>query len=682
MKLDMSKFKKISADKQHTIMQHDDGHSIKIAHSRLSPAMRKQLEKLPVHAAEGLEIEELDKPIPKNPIEFEHIAGTSKDEPKRTIASVGKKLEIEAIADDDQPKYAKGQEVDQPLMMADGGQVDKGPRIDPKAAKEIQTGATKSGWQPEQWKKNLKEGLGLASGGEPKTRMAEGGEVAQDSSSVSDQKPITINIGTPQAPQPQLPGQMLPPVPQMASQQAAPNEIPESVLNQAASNMFMMPKDQQALKSGAPQASAPVENPEMKNAIPTSQEEQSTGIAPQAPQVKAPNFMHAYEQQQQATTGIGNAQQQLATAQEQQFKTQASAMNKINQDYTSHIKELELERKSLQDDIKNTHIDPTRYLGNMDTGKKIQTAISLFLGGLGQGPNTALEFLNKQIDRDIESQRATLGKKESLLNANYRQMGNIKDAMAMTKLMMMDTSMAQMNAVAAKSNSQQAVLRSQQMNAQAEAQMAPAMQQLAMNRMLMQAGTSGGVPSQEMLGMLRVIKPEQAKELESRLIPGVGMATVPVPDKVRDEVFKRSNLVKATDHLMKWTKQHGGSLDPKVRAEGEALAAELQQVYRQGVGASTSEGEQKVIENIINSNPGEILAQITTSPKLKALKESMTSSLNTLKKQYGLPEGTPQTDMTPQQKSFAQWAQSNISSKDPSVRQKAQLVLKKLGLTE
>jgi hypothetical protein len=57
MKLDASKFKKISADENETVMEDmESGHSIKIAHKALSPKMRKQLNQLPIHMKDGGEV--------------------------------------------------------------------------------------------------------------------------------------------------------------------------------------------------------------------------------------------------------------------------------------------------------------------------------------------------------------------------------------------------------------------------------------------------------------------------------------------------------------------------------------------------------------------------------------------------------------------------------------------------
>lgn len=51
---DFSKFKKISTDKQSTVLKHKDGHTLKIAHGKLSPKLKSELDKLPIHSfAEG-----------------------------------------------------------------------------------------------------------------------------------------------------------------------------------------------------------------------------------------------------------------------------------------------------------------------------------------------------------------------------------------------------------------------------------------------------------------------------------------------------------------------------------------------------------------------------------------------------------------------------------------------------
>lgn len=53
MNLDLSKFKKVACDKKTTTLRHDKGHEIRIAHGGLTPKLRSQLDKIPLHAADG-----------------------------------------------------------------------------------------------------------------------------------------------------------------------------------------------------------------------------------------------------------------------------------------------------------------------------------------------------------------------------------------------------------------------------------------------------------------------------------------------------------------------------------------------------------------------------------------------------------------------------------------------------
>lgn len=77
--------------------------------------------------------------------------------PGSTLKVKGKLYKVGADGDSLIPAYAEGGAV-----KSDS---DDSPKIDPKKAKEMEAGANESGWQPEQWKKNLKEGLHFSEGG-------------------------------------------------------------------------------------------------------------------------------------------------------------------------------------------------------------------------------------------------------------------------------------------------------------------------------------------------------------------------------------------------------------------------------------------------------------------------------------------------------------------------------------
>jgi hypothetical protein len=63
--------------------------------------------------------------------------------------------------------------------VADNG--DQGPSLDPEKVKQFQKGFNESGgWQPERWKKNLKEGLGITSQNEMEPSMDMGDDELEE----------------------------------------------------------------------------------------------------------------------------------------------------------------------------------------------------------------------------------------------------------------------------------------------------------------------------------------------------------------------------------------------------------------------------------------------------------------------------------------------------------------------
>lgn len=135
---------------------------------------------------------------------------------------------------------------------------------------------------------------------------------------------------------------------------------------------------------------------------------------------------------------IAQAQGNLGTAQagvEAEHQNQL-AVNQAN--YEKANQELTAERAGIQNDIAKGHIDPTHYLDNMSTGKEIRTGIGLILGGMGagltHGPNLAFQYLQNQIDRDIDSQKSELGKKQNLLQSNLHQTQNLRAASELTRI--------------------------------------------------------------------------------------------------------------------------------------------------------------------------------------------------------------------------------------------------------
>jgi len=115
------------------------------------------------------------------------------------------------------------------------------------------------------------------------------------------------------------------------------------------------------------------------------------------------------------------AQNKLEAAKNEHDARVADLQQRMNDELTVAEKRLE-----------GSRVDPTRYINNMSTGKKIMSILAVLLGSLGAAltrsdRNLALDVLNQQIDRDIEVQKGELQKnKERLaqIEAKYGSLMN------------------------------------------------------------------------------------------------------------------------------------------------------------------------------------------------------------------------------------------------------------------
>lgn len=215
------------------------------------------------------------------------------------------------------------------------------------------------------------------------------------------------------------------------------------------------PEAARAMQGINPDAAAPSGDP----VVPQSQAAQPPQeMSPQTPMgndyVKTLEQDYANQQTHlkdyyNSLSGAGGATQKAygqAINEMGDFRKQADAKNAY----------MDEQRLKLMSDVSAGHIDPNHYMNSMSTGKRILTTIGLILGGIGAGqtggPNMALQYLNSQIDRDIEGQKAELGKKQSLLAANMQQFGQMHEAMAMTKANMLDMAKLQLEKASAGTN--------------------------------------------------------------------------------------------------------------------------------------------------------------------------------------------------------------------------------------
>jgi hypothetical protein len=373
LSFNMSKFKKIAGDKNHSVLRHDDGHEIKVAHGPLPALQRKQLEKMEVqHYDEGTSNVQSPPSPPSNP--------------PATSPEVAAALKNAFKAEGGQVHRANNPKLQQSLV-----------RNPPPASQQV-------------LKENYRH--------DELPRFAEGsGDVGNDSSSAPDQSSqhtININVGQPQ------PLGQVPPIQGLSTPTGSPNVNVPSV---------------------AP-SSVPL-NPN-----------------------QTVNFPQALKQEGQANTDIGKiqgAQQQANIPLEQQSQQiEQQRANAINNLAQQHINEFNQFAQELPD------IDSNHYMNSMSAPGKIATALGVFLGSAPTGhggSNTALDFLNKQIDRDVQMQIQNKDKVKNIYAAYEKLYGDSQAAVDMTKGSMLSIIGHQANIIANKLGTPMAQAQMNKLNA-------------------------------------------------------------------------------------------------------------------------------------------------------------------------------------------------------------------------
>lgn len=261
-----------------------------------------------------------------------------------------------------------------------------------------------------------------------------------------EKKPMKLAEGTPEEPIKDEED----PLSQLQQEMQAAKENPE-------------PFAPQASYAGEQPAAPSLENFPLQQKVLQEPQLQEPSISP----VESPKAaLQGIEQQVKGTQQIAQAQAERSRTEsntiDQAIREKAAANANANENYRKYDK---LVSDSVQAMASHPDIDPNRYLGSMDTGGKILTAIGLILGGMGSGltggPNLAMDFLQKTIERDIEAQKLAVDKKKTLYGANLQLLKNAEAAAAMTEAQMNDMTKLKLMQAATKSGDKEAMAKAQ-----------------------------------------------------------------------------------------------------------------------------------------------------------------------------------------------------------------------------
>lgn len=601
--IDLSRFKKISTNGKNTVLAHPSGHKFIVSHSALSPEHKEELHKLPF--AGGGEVKDPTQehllPGDKNPNKIEKAvvkeakgkmadggvvapAGPKKYVPSANAPEVKEqnKTDDEVVDSTSSPslqhtvikeKVAPRSEGKILGVYAEGGDVEKEPVSTP--AETGATGVTGAPTEPAQ-APNMPP---VESTAAPVTEEAKAEPNPTVDPALARKRELYNQVVGSNPKVPHEPATSFGPngeaptqfnrvawdkanqafQTEQASKGAAANSATQDAIleNKARTEAGLAPlpaPTAPAIPQAAPQQSPTAMGPAGQSSAPgTPQDPYGTNTYQQA-------FTKGIEEQKQGMAAEGQAsakmgEEQAATLQ----KAQETQQNAIN-NYQTHFNNLNQERDSFINDVKNQHIDPNHYLSSLDTAGRISTVIGLIAGGIGAGmthsENGALRFLNDSIGRDIGAQKDELSKKENLLSANMRQFGNIRDAADMTRVMQTDIVSNQLKEAAAKAQGPLAKARLLQSAGALDQQTAPILSQIAMRKTLIQGAQNGQIPPSRVIDMIvpEHLKGEAQKELKS----------------AQDAGALRANTLDAFDQLAKINTVMG-TLNPQTRMKVAAL---------------------------------------------------------------------------------------------------------------
>lgn len=333
---------------------------------------------------------------------------------------------------------------------------------------------------------------------------------------------------------------------------------------------------------------APLEVPEAPPSpeIPAQQVAQAPPqlSRPKSPAMQIPDTLGEYQravsQQERGIKGEAAAKGQLAEEEtalynEHQLREKAHQLA-----YESEAKDLDSQNDKLFQAAQSSKIDPNKFWNEKSTGSKIATALSMIFGGALAGrtgqPNMAAQYLEKQVQNDLEAQKNDQSSKMNLYKMGLEKYKDRQSAEAFHNLQAYTMLQSQIKQAAAKFGGPQAQALADQAVGELESKKAllkpQLIQQGATLKMMQElSGNTGAAPGNLIdnnrwtaLRMTGLLKPEDESA-----------ATKEATKAAEGESLRKS----LTDSFNKLNTPGAGHLTPGLRdAEMQSLAGVLARV--------------------------------------------------------------------------------------------------------
>ncbi len=612
MKLDLKGFKRISKDKNVTTLQHPDGHKIQVNHSILSPKMRGEIEALPGSSPES-EVPHFDNggDVSDNysNINIKGFTPSSspiqpkKSSPTSTPMGTTSDPTDPNITGSNNPLVTSGQATTGPVMAGGPGDTVPTPNF-AMAAKGGRVQKLAGGGRPQiptqrpegvpdtshveitDWSGNLVDNPGdrePAESGDKKSndtvqKFAEGDEV-QKEIKANDKDIIEIPAEGEESGRVSNPGNV--PVKASGLEASLPDE--EAEANKVADSTTQG----QLNKEPDDSESVPTDNVHSNMAkylslhqpgvIPTAQLQVTPVRVPQSAPASAP----VPDQSAQQPTSQPSGQAQPPQPQVQQTPMVANTPTGAVSDFQNYVNQQDQKNQQLHDEVAKGNIDPKRLFENQSTLSKILRIGGLIAGGLGAGAsggrNLAAEALQKQVEQDVDAQKANSANKMNLYKMNLDATHNGEEARNMTVNQLLAAGTAQiaqnLAPLQAQELTQNIKLKTQEVAA--NAYKAKIMQRL-------QNTPSDGTEANHIQRMndTQYVSPEMYKDMESKYIPGIGVARTAVIPADRQGLIDLQEAQASVARAKKFQDDLGSvpAYTPTLRRQGQDISTDLTNV--------------------------------------------------------------------------------------------------------
>jgi hypothetical protein len=703
MKMPLEGFRRVSKDEKFTTLKHRDGHEMTINHSILSPKMRGEIEALPqsdkpekFKDGGGILAKDAKAPSPGEfgdstkgsfgdtakpvaPVTDEDTKINTAYQPKQDPPDQAEKDRVKANKKYQEDTY--GASYDEGGFVAAPLNIDIGSATAPKPdAPEDKPVSAKA--DPMEGAKNITpsaggvddsggglgalvgEGMLAAKGGKikkyaegtPKGTVKAGSEdhkegnltESKDLDRVSDKSEEGLK----------QPSDIALPKEEEDAQKSLDFSVPSLIDDatkdvQGVSQEPAQPYDHGKAMIDAHNAMSNAHNTAMQLYAASQQQPQSSQQQSQVPQQTQPQQSGQQPvQPQQPVQQTGQQPAPTGSIDQQRANTQ----NKINE-RDSYVQGQEQKNQQMAQAVFTDNIDPRRLFKNDDTFTTILRGIGLGLGGLGApatgGRNMVVDTINHAIERDIDAQKADQSNHMNLYKANLEATRDAGEARNQTIQQMLSGMSGMIAKKGLENNTALSQAQVAKLNQEIQGlRISNSQNQYLMNQLKGSGAEFGQDPNSESafqnkMNTLRMLKPDFAKDLEAKYLPGVGVASVPLQPKDRDKLVASKVLSKKLAELENFSRQNSGTLlDPAIKAQGHALANDVISSYR----IATDQGvfkpsDQAFLEKSLPMDPTAFFAKYRTIPAYQEVRRLTNETANQIQKSYGVkPFSSGQTN--------------------------------------